>query len=126
ISLKSETRPAKSANPYPRKALRLVTRRGWHLAYFQSLKSSADATFDALSGNDKLRKHGHPERSRGIPPRWLYGHFNGILLPRSVTMNNHLPAANFFSAIFTSSSADFPAPSRSCKSRTSLWASTCL
>src|SRR5207249_7102039 len=30
ISLKSETHPARSANPCPRKALPPATRRGWH------------------------------------------------------------------------------------------------
>jgi hypothetical protein len=39
---------------------------------------------------------------------------------------SYLPAAIRFNAIFTNSSADFPAPSRSCRSRTNLWASTCL
>src|SRR5207253_10414446 len=41
ISLKSETRPAKSANPCPRKDLLPARRRGWHPACFQPSQSSA-------------------------------------------------------------------------------------
>src|SRR5882762_5035869 len=41
ISLKSETRPAKSANPCPRKGPRMVRHVGWHRVCFQTSQSSA-------------------------------------------------------------------------------------
>src|SRR6266542_1817573 len=41
------------------------------------------------------------------------------------TPYSHLPAAILFSTSFTSSSADSASP-LSCRSRTALWASTCL